>query len=100
MSVLVTMRVPGNTDQFRSFVTSEPGRMQAMADVARAGGAIHHRFGIGDGFVIVVDEWESAEAFQAFFQGNEDLPQLMRDAGALGEPEITFTEAVETADQF
>jgi hypothetical protein len=100
MSVLVTMRVQGDTEQFRQFIETQPDRMRAMADVARAAGAIHHRFGVGDGFVIVVDEWESAEAFQAFFEGNEDLPQLMRDSGAQGQPEITFTEAVKTADEY
>ena len=100
MSVLVTLKVNGDTAQFRQFIASEPDRMSGIADDARGRGAIHHRFGIGDGFVLVIDEWKSAEAFQQFFQANTEIPGMMRDAGAQGEPEITIAEAVETADQF
>ncbi len=43
-----------------------------MSIVARsAPGAIHHRFGVGDGFVLVVDEWETIEQFQQFFSNPE-----------------------------
>jgi hypothetical protein len=100
MSVLVTMRIEGDTAQFREFLTSGDERLLAIRDAARAGGAIHHRFGVGDGFVLVVDEWESAEAFQAFFSGNPDLPDVMRDAGARSAPEISFSEAISSPDQF
>jgi hypothetical protein len=100
MSVLMTMRVGGDTDQFRRFVDGEADRLAATADVARAAGCLHHRFGVGDGYVIVVDEWESPEHFQRFFDGNEELAKLMADAGARTEPEITFSEAIASADQF
>jgi hypothetical protein len=96
----MTMRVSGDTEQFRRFVETQQDRMQSIGDAARSSGCLHHRFGIGDGFVLVVDEWESPEAFQSFFEGNPDIPGVMRDAGALGEPEVTFTEAVSTVDQF
>jgi hypothetical protein len=100
MSVLVTLKFPGDTGQFRRFLESSPERFAEIAPEAQAAGCLHHRFGIGDGFVIVVDEWESAEAFQTFFQTNEKVPLVVRDAGASGEPEITFTEAVQSPDQF
>jgi hypothetical protein len=100
MSVLVTMRVPGDTQRFREFIASSGDRLEQIAEQARSGGAIHHRFGIGDGFVLVVDEWESPEHFRRFFETNQLLPDVMRDAGAQGEPEITFVEAVSTADEF
>ncbi len=100
MSVLVTMRVQGDTDQFRRFVENEGDRLRGIADAARSAGCIHHRFGVGEGYVLVVDEWESAEAFQTFFRENEDLPDVMRGAGAQGEPQFDFLEAVETPDQF
>jgi heme-degrading monooxygenase HmoA len=50
--------------------------------------------------VLVLDEWESPEAFQRFFEGNEQIEAVMRDAGALGGPEISFSDAIESADQF
>ena len=47
--------------------------------------------------MVVVDEWESAEQFQAFVAS---IPEVFRDAGAQGEPAITIAEAITTADQF
>ena len=100
MSVLVTMRVSGDTDKFRQLVANEPDRLRRIADDARSNGCLHHRFGVGDGYVVVIDEWESADAFQQFFSTNADIPEVMRDAGAQGEPEFDFTDAVESSDQF
>jgi hypothetical protein len=100
MSVLVTGMIKGDTAAFRRFVAEQPDVLRKISADARAKGCVHHRFGIGDGFVVVIDEWESAEAFQDFFQNNADIPNVMRDAGAQGEPEFTFAEAIETADQF
>jgi hypothetical protein len=100
MSVLMTMRVPGDTAQFRRVLVDGADRMRATRDAAQAAGCLHHRFGVGDGFVVVVDEWESPEHFQRFFDGNEELAELIRDAGGQGPPDITFSEAVESPDQF
>jgi hypothetical protein len=100
MSVVVVGKFGGDTGKFRQFVATQHDVMLKIAADAKSKGAIHHRFAIGDGFVIVVDEWESVEAFQQFFQTNEDIPMVMQEAGAQGEPEFTFAEAVETVDQF
>ena len=100
MSVLVTMRVHGDTSQFRDFLESGADRLRSTREAAQAAGCLHHRFGIGEDFVLVIDEWESPEHFQGFFEGNEELMALMRDAGAQSEPEITFTAAVSSPDQF
>jgi heme-degrading monooxygenase HmoA len=98
--VLVTMRVHGDPEAFRRYVTANPDTLREVADDARSQGCLHHRFGIADGAIVVVDEWESAEQFQAFFQGNERIPEIMREGGAQGEPEFTIADAIETADQF
>jgi hypothetical protein len=101
VSVLVTLRINGDTEQFRRFMETEPERFAEIAPDAKAAGAIHHRFGIGDGYVLVVDEWESAEAFLGFFRSNEKVPAIMRDAGAAQEePEILFAEAISSPDEF
>jgi heme-degrading monooxygenase HmoA len=100
MSVVVTGTFPGDTDAFRRFVVSGADVMRKISEDAKSKGAIHHRFAVGDGFVLLVDEWESAEAFQSFFQSNPDIPTVMQEAGARGEPQFTIAEAVETADQF
>ena len=100
MSVVVTFRVPGDTARFRQFVEENPDTLSKIAETARAHGCIHHRFGVGDGEVIVIDEWESRDAFLGFFDGNPDIEAVMRDAGAQGAPEITFSEAIRSADEF
>ena len=100
MSALVTILVHGDADRFRELVARDPDRIRAIADDARSRGAIHHRFGVGDGYILAVDEWETVEAFQTFFQTNADIPKLMEEAGARSEPQITFAEAIESPDQF
>ena len=65
-----------------------------------SGGGIHHRFAVGDGFVLVVDEWESAEHFGKFF-ANPDLQALVAASGAAPQPpEITIAEAISSPDEY
>jgi hypothetical protein len=96
MSVIVTMRIPGDVDQFREFIKDEE-KIRGISQRGKDQGAIHHRFAVGDGFVLVIDEWESAEQFQAFVA---TIGDVFRDAGAQGPPDITIAEAISTADQF
>jgi|SRR5947209_17646160 len=100
MSVLMTMRVPGDTEKFRQFVENNADEMRKIGEDARSKGCLAHQFGIGDGYVLVIDEWESPEAFQSFFEGNTDVENVMRESGAQGQPEISFVEAVDSADRF
>jgi len=60
MSVLVTTKFSGDTAMFLKAVAERGDEFAKIADEAKGVGAIHHRFGVGDGFVLVVDEWESA----------------------------------------
>jgi quinol monooxygenase YgiN len=100
MSVLVIGQFLGDTDKFRQALADRAGEFAKIADAGRAQGAIHHRFGIGDGFVVMVDEWETAEQFQQFFS-NPDLQAFIGSVGAApAPPEITITEAVTSADQY
>jgi hypothetical protein len=102
MSVLIAVRIAGDTDKFRSFVADEGNadRMKSIADAGREQGAIHHRFAVGDGFVLVLDEWESPQQFQQFFEGNEEIEAVIRDSGGQGPPDVTVAEAVDSPDQF
>jgi hypothetical protein len=100
MSVLVIGKFQGDTDVFRRSLTERAGDFEKVADRARAAGGIHHRFGIGDGFVTIVDEWESVEQFQAFF-ADPELGAFIGSVGAAPEPpEIIVAEAVSSPDQF
>jgi heme-degrading monooxygenase HmoA len=99
MSVLVTMKVAGDTNQFRHVMETQADRIVGIADKARAAGCVHHQFAVGDGFVIVVDEWDTAEAFQAFISSPE-IVAVIGEMGAQGEPELTFAEAFDSPDRF
>jgi quinol monooxygenase YgiN len=100
MSVIVTLKFPGDVARFRQALTEHGDQFAKMAKQAKASGAgIHHRFAVGDGFVLVVDEWQSAGHFQQFF-ANPDLQALVANAGATGEPEITIAEAISSPDEY
>jgi hypothetical protein len=100
MSVLVTIKFQGDTAMFRRALGDRAEELAKFAERARSSGAIHHRFGVGDGFVLVVDEWESADTFQRFF-GDPDVQAFIGSSGAAPvPPEITVTEAIASPDQF
>lgn len=100
MSVLVIGKFQGDTDTFRQALTGRAGEFVKYGDMARAAGGVHHRFGVGDGFVVVVDEWESAEHFQRFFSD----PELQAFIGSIGAapapPEMIVADAVASPDQY
>jgi quinol monooxygenase YgiN len=101
MSVLVIAKVHGDTVKFRQAVAERGAEFAKIAEAAQGEGALHHRFGVGDGLVVVSDEWETAQHFEKFFAN----PELQAFIGSVGgdltvAPEITITEAIESADQF
>jgi heme-degrading monooxygenase HmoA len=99
MSAIVTGRIPADTEKFRRWIAESKEVTDKISADARAKGCIHHLFAVGDGYVLIIDEWNSAEAFQEFFESNPDIPKAMQDAGAKGEPEITFAELIDN-DRF
>jgi quinol monooxygenase YgiN len=99
MSVLVTVKVPADTAQFSQWVVSSADFLESTSATAREAGCLHHQFAVGDGFVLIVDEWTSAEAFTSFFD-NPQIAEAMAASGAQGEPEITIGEAVDSSDRF
>ncbi len=101
MSVVITLKFQGDVATFRQAVVEHADDFTKMAEEARgSGGGIHHRFAVGDGFVLVVDEWESVEHFQKFF-ANPDLQAIIAASGAAPQPpEITIAEAISTPDEY
>ena len=100
MSVLVIGKFQGDTAKFRQALEERGDEFGKIAEHAKTVGAIHHRFGIGDGFVVVVDEWETADQFTSFF-ADPSLQEFIASVGAAAAPpELTFTEAVSSPDQF
>jgi quinol monooxygenase YgiN len=101
MSVLITVKVPGDTELFVKSVAERGDEFLAFVEKSQKAGAIHHRFGVGDGFVLVVDEWETVEGFQAFF-GRPEIQAFIPTVGGDTSvpPEVTVTEAISSADEY
>ena len=100
MSVLVIAKFQADTAVFRQAVAERSDEFAKIAEASKAAGGIHHRFGIGDGFVLVMDEWESPAAFEQFF-GDPSLQAFIGTIGAAPvPPEIIISEAIASADQY
>jgi hypothetical protein len=100
VSVLIIGKFQGDTAKFRQALVDRADEFVKIADTARSAGAIHHRFGIGDGVVVIVDEWESVEHFQQFF-ADPSLQAFIVSVGAdPAPPELSIAEAVASPDQF
>jgi quinol monooxygenase YgiN len=100
MSVLVIAKFQGDTEKFRQSLSERGEEFAKISESAQGAGSLHHRFGIGDGFIVVVDEWESAAHFEQFFSD----PALQAFIGSVGAapvpPEVIITEAITSPDQF
>lgn len=101
MSVLVIGKFQGDTETFRQAIVERADEFAEIGERARAAGAIHHRFGVGADHVVVCDEWESVPHFEKFFS-NPELQAFIGSVGAdlSAPPELSITEAIESADQF
>ncbi|MGO4535702.1 hypothetical protein [Leifsonia sp. 2MCAF36] len=101
MSVIVAAKIAADVSAFKKSLTERADDYRRIAEMGRQQGALHHQFGAGDGYVLIIDEWESAEAFNTFFSD----PQLMSFIGSVGgdpntAPEVTFGESVDSPDKF
>ena len=100
MSVIIVSKFQGDTAAFRQALTDRASEFEKWGALGRAAGALHHRFGIGDGYVVVVDEWESVQQFEQFF-GNPELQAFVASIGAApAPPEMIISEAVSSPDDY
>jgi heme-degrading monooxygenase HmoA len=102
MSVMMGLRLDVDPERMLEALTSDRERLLAISARAKQEGALHHRFfaNVDGTEALVVDEWESAEAFQRFFAASEDVRQMMEEAGLRGEPELKFWRELDTPDKF
>ena len=102
MSVLMVLRVPAEAEGIKKAAQDNKDALVGISERAKGRGAIHHAFYAGEGEVLVVDEWDSSESFQAFFADEApNIGSLMQAAGAQGEPgPPRFYEKLELGDEF
>jgi quinol monooxygenase YgiN len=100
MSVLIVTKMQGDTARFSQALRERESEFVQIAGRARSAGAIHHQFGIGDGYVLIMDEWETADDFEKFFTDPDLQAFVASVGGAAGPPEVTVCTATHSADQF
>ena len=102
MGVLVTLRAKANAEVLEERAGANPDGMQGILAKAVPHGLITHRFYANDaGEVLVVDEWETAEGFQAFFKEAEaEIGPMMAAAGMTAPPEVTFWRKLDSHDDY
>jgi hypothetical protein len=71
--------------------------LEEITEDTKAGGLIHHTFVAGEGELVVIDEWTTAEQFQSFFEGNVKVAKVMESVGVTGPPVIAIYNEVEAA---
>lgn len=101
MSVIVVSKISGDTNVFVKALKERADEFREFAGHGQEAGAIHHQFAVGNGYILVIDEWESAGAFEKFFND----PQLMAFIGSVGgdpntAPEITVGDSIDSPDKF
>jgi quinol monooxygenase YgiN len=100
MSVLVIGKLKGDTAKFRQALADRADEFAKISEESKAVGGLHHRFGVGDGYVLIVDEWDSVEHFQKFM-ANPELQAFIGSVGGAPEPpEVIVAEAITSSDQF
>lgn len=98
--VIVDFTVPDLTDA-TDVMQMNSGTLDDLTRDARRQGAIHHQFyTTDDNHMIALDEWESPEAFQAFFGSNQQIQDLTKQAGIEEPPKITILNKLEVAGTF
>jgi heme-degrading monooxygenase HmoA len=99
MAILVTLKVPADSDKLVHYSKENPDLFPNIVERAKTHGLISHKFYASGGDVLVVDEWPDEDSFQAFFAASPEIQDVMAAAGASAPPEITFWTKLDTGDE-
>jgi heme-degrading monooxygenase HmoA len=96
MSVVVTIHFP--VSDVAKAIEGLHGNAKFLEEISAStkdAGLLHHRFVSGDGELMVIDEWDNAEQFHNFFEGNAEVAQVMTSIGMTGAPEISVYGSID-----
>ena len=103
MSVVVMTKFPGGkASKMEAIVGKHSEALMRVSDAGRRQGCLQHMFvEDSDGNVLVIDEWDSRESFDAFFAASQgDIGPIAADAGVTGPPTSTTYRILDTPDRF
>jgi heme-degrading monooxygenase HmoA len=96
MSAIVTIHMPvSDVTKAIEGLQNHASMLEEISASTRSSGLLHHRFVAGDGELMVIDEWESAEQFQTFFDGNPKVAEVMAEIGMSGPPDVTIFDSID-----
>src|SRR4051812_33938769 len=100
MSVMVIGKMTVDPANVQKLWAEQGDAFRGIAEQARAAGATSHRWGLGDGYVVIIDDWPDEETFNSFFGGTHEIAELMQAAGVQGPPEFQILDAASAPDAF
>ena len=100
MSVIVIGKMKVNPANVAKLWADRGSDFKAISEAAKAAGCTRHRWGFGDGYVMIVDEWSDAASFQTFFDTQTLIPELMQAGGVEGPPAFDIVEYQKAPDEF
>lgn len=96
MSVVVTIRIPvSDVAKAIDGLRRNADFLEKITESTKGTGMLHHRFVAGEGELMVIDEWDTAQEFQSFFEGNPQVEQVMTSIGMTGPPEVMTFESID-----
>jgi hypothetical protein len=102
MSVTIIAHFPvGDVAKAKEGLQANAALLQEITEDTKSAGILHHRFaagaGAGAGELVVIDEWETAEQLQGFFEGNHEVEKVTTVICVTGPPTVTVYNSVEAA---
>jgi hypothetical protein len=98
MSVTVTIRFPvADVAKATEGLHANAEFLEQISESTKGAGLLHHRFVAGDGELMVIDQWDNAEQFQSFFDGNPQVAEVMGSIGMTGPPTVSVYEDIDAA---
>ena len=96
MSVTVIAHFPvADVEKAIAGLQANAALLEEITEDTKGGGIIHHTFVAGEGELAVIDEWETAEQFQSFFEGNPKVQKVTELVGVTGPPTIAIYNGFE-----
>ena len=96
MSVVVVIRFPvSDVAEAIKGLHANAEMLERISESTRDAGLISHRFVSGADHLAAIDEWDSADEFQKFFDGNPKVAEVMTSIGMTGAPEISVFESID-----
>ncbi len=98
MSVVVTIHFPvADVSKAIEGLRSNASFLEEITASTKGAGMLHHRFLAGNGELVVIDEWETADQFHSFFEGNPKVAQDTESVGMTGTPEISVFDSIDAS---